>query len=108
MPVDALGIVASLLERLEVRITRWDLTNVLGPIELACNPDRHDPTAETFREPIVVVPAERAAPTRVAMRPHTFERYEHRVAGFGDLAEPDAATVCGADPVLLTPGGYAA
>ena len=55
MPVDALGIVASFVERFEVRIAGWDLTNVLGPVELALpifvvavQPDSHDPAADAL------------------------------------------------------------
>ena len=34
VPIDALGIVAPLVQRLEVRITGWDLADLLGPVEL--------------------------------------------------------------------------
>ena len=45
MAVDALGIVASLVQRLEVRIARRDLADVLGPVE----PRGASPTIERRR-----------------------------------------------------------
>ena len=48
MPVDALGVVATLVEGFEVRIPRWDLTNVLGPIELEILGLAHHNSVSTY------------------------------------------------------------
>ena len=96
VPVDALGIVAPLVERVEVRITGWDLTDVLGPVELALpilvvrvQSNRDDATAKAIGQAVVVVPAVGAALVRVAVGADTFERLEHRLTDLVGLAEPD-------------------
>ena len=48
MPVDALGVVATLVEGFEVRIARWDLADVLGPIELEILGLAHHNSVSTY------------------------------------------------------------
>ncbi len=62
VPVDALGVVAWPVQRFAVRIAGWDLTDVLGPVELALlvvvvavRPDRDDPADNALGKPVVVV-----------------------------------------------------
>ena len=93
--VDALGVVAPLVERLEVRITRRDLTDVLGPVELPLpilvvrvQPDGDGAATEAFGQSVVVVPAIGAALVRIAVSADPLERYEDRLAGLGGLAKP--------------------
>ena len=99
MPVDALRIIPTLVERLEVRVTGWDLTDVLGPVELALpilvvrvQPDGDCPAAEALGQPVVVVPAKGPALVGVAMCADAFERHEHRLTDLGDFTQLDPTT----------------
>jgi len=67
-PVDRLGVIASPVEPLELRVGRGDLTDVLGAVEfpltvigVAVEPDGDRSAAVAVGEPVGVVPAETGA-----------------------------------------------
>jgi hypothetical protein len=89
-PVDRLGIVATPVQPIEVRICCWDRSDVLGPVELASNvvfgrvqPHRDDAAAEIVGELVVVVPTEPAVLVLIAMGTHPSQLDEVLLAGVG-------------------------
>jgi hypothetical protein len=61
-PVDRLGVVATLVQILEVRIAGWDGSDVLGAVEpalrvfvVAVEADGYDGAAQVVGEPVMVV-----------------------------------------------------
>ena len=96
--VDRFGVVSTRIEAREIRIVRWDRTNILGPVEalrailfVRMEPDRDGAATKPVREPIIVVPAVHSALVTRSVGADAPERLEDHLAAVRQPPDPDRA-----------------
>ena len=94
--VDRFGVVSTRIEAREIRIVRWDRTNILGPVEalrailfVRMEPDRDGAATKPVREPIIVVPAVHSALVTRSVGADAPERLEDHLAAVRQPPDAD-------------------